>query len=72
MYYLNDHQFYEVVIKKEEPPYDFKIHVFLDNNRDENESKTLERDLITTVMRKLDTYGAINIKDVRIAGNPHH
>ena len=33
LYYLNDPQFYEVVIRKEEPPYDFKIHLFLDNNR---------------------------------------
>jgi hypothetical protein len=29
-YYLNDPQFYEVIIKKEEPPYDFKIHLFLE------------------------------------------
>ena len=36
LYYLNDPEFYEVVISKEEPPFEFKIHLFLDNpNEDE-------------------------------------
>jgi len=32
IYYLNDPLFYEVVIKKEEAPYEFKIHLFLDGD----------------------------------------
>jgi len=32
-YYLNDSIFYTGVIKREDPPYDFKIHVFLDSNK---------------------------------------
>ena len=39
LYYLNDPLFYEVVIKKEEAPYEFKIHLFLDGD---NSSSTRE------------------------------
>jgi hypothetical protein len=28
MYYLNDHTFFLDVLDREEPPYDFKMHVF--------------------------------------------
>ena len=30
-FYINDPTFYEYVMKKEEPPFEFKIHVCLDN-----------------------------------------
>lgn len=31
---MNDVLFYETVIKKEEPPYDFKIFLYLESKRD--------------------------------------
>lgn len=34
LYYQNDDQFYKIIIRKEEPPYEFKIHLFLDGERD--------------------------------------
>ena len=38
-YYLNDPEFFQAVIKKEEPPFEFKIHLFLDNpNKEESPS----------------------------------
>ena len=35
-WYYNDNAFYETVMKKEEPPYEFKILLFLDNNKGQN------------------------------------
>lgn len=33
LYYARDPKFFEIVIEKEEPPYEFKIHIFmLDKN----------------------------------------
>ena len=58
LYYLNDPLFYEVVIKKEEAPYEFKIHLFLDGG---NSSST--REITTQIMEKLNTYEAAGIKD---------
>jgi hypothetical protein len=46
------------VIKKEEAPYEFKIHLFLDG-----ESELSSREITTQVMEKLNTFGASNIKD---------
>ena len=56
-YYLNDPQFYTAVIRKEEPPYEFKIHIFLDKNEDGEEeydtSKSTTRALTLTLLDKL-------------------
>lgn len=67
-YYINDNLFYETVMKKEDPPYEFKIHLFLDNKSqkrdDEKEGATLShREINLQVMKKLTEFGAINIKD---------
>lgn len=60
MYYINDPQFYEHIIKKELPPFDFKIHVFLENGQPSEE----HRNLITAKMREvLDLYGVKSIRD---------
>jgi hypothetical protein len=49
---LNDPLFYEVVIKKEEAPYEFKIHLFLDD------SSLSHRDITTQIMEKLGKFDA--------------
>ena len=46
------------MIKKEEAPYEFKIHLFLDG-----EDALSNREITTQVMEKLNTFGASNIKD---------
>ena len=46
------------MIKKEEAPYEFKIHLFLDG-----EDVLSNREITTQVMEKLNTFGASNIKD---------
>lgn len=61
-FYQNDNQFYEVVIKKEEPPYDFKIQIFLDKRGDKVDAPQ-PRDLILKVMDKLTDLGATKIQD---------
>lgn len=38
-YYIDDPQFYELVINKEPPPYDFKIHLFLDPLKEEEQGE---------------------------------
>jgi|TARA_B110000305_G_C19434203_1_gene637921 hypothetical protein len=57
---VNDPQFYELVIRKEEPPYEFKIHLFL-TRIDEN--KMSPREITLEVMQKLNEYGAQNVID---------
>lgn len=47
-----------MVIKKEEAPYEFKIHLFLDG-----ESELSHREITTQVLEKLNTFGASAIKD---------
>ena len=37
-HFVNDPFFYNQVIRLEEPPYDFKIHLFLDKPRDADSS----------------------------------
>jgi len=54
------------VIRKEEPPYEFKIHLFLDSPKDERVNK---RDIGTTLLEKLNEYGAVNFRDQMIWGN---
>ena len=61
LYYLNDQEFYEVVISKEEPPFEFKIHLFLDNpNEDEPIGLQTLTDILT---KKLNLFEAQNIRD---------
>ena len=58
-------------MKKEEPPYEFKILLFLDNKgpskQDEKDSDDKKspniRDINLQVMGKLSEYGALNIRD---------
>lgn len=58
-------------MKKEEPPYEFKILLFLDNKgsskQDEKDSDDKKspniRDINLQVMSKLSEYGAVNIRD---------
>ena len=57
-------------MKKEDPPYEFKIHLFLDSKSqkrdDESESQRpslSHREINLQVMNKLAEFGAINIKD---------
>ena len=57
---MNDPQFYELVIRKEEPPYEFKIHLFL-TRIDEN--KMSPREITLEVMQKLNEYGAQHVID---------
>lgn len=49
-----------MVIKKEEPPYEFKIHLFLDGG----DSKMSLREITIQVMEKLKQFDATNIRDV--------
>lgn len=55
LWYVNDPQFYELVIRKEEPPYEFKIHLFLTRT---DENKMSPREITLAVMQKLSEYGA--------------
>lgn len=54
------------MIKKEEPPYEFKIHLFLDSPKDERVNK---RDIGLKLLEKLNEYGAVNFRDQMIWGN---
>lgn len=36
LYYYKNNGFYETVMKKEDPPYEFKILLFLDNNKSQS------------------------------------
>jgi hypothetical protein len=48
------------VIEKEEPPFEFKIHLFLD----QPEEKQVSMQVLTeTITKKLDTFEAKNIRD---------
>ena len=78
---MNDILFYETVIKKEEPPYEFKILLFLDNrgsfkqdDKDAGEKKQSynTRDINIQVMAKLSEYNAINIKDFVMQNHSRH
>ena len=60
LWYVNDPQFYELVIRKEEPPYEFKIHLFLTRT---DENKMSPREITLAVMQKLTEYGAQNVID---------
>jgi len=60
LWYVNDPQFYELVIRKEEPPYEFKIHLFLTRT---DENKMSPREITLAVMQKLNEYGAQNVID---------
>lgn len=66
LYYLNDPQFYQVVIKKEEPPYEFKIHLFLDNHSEKDVSI---RDITLIVMDKITDFKATQIKNFNHIGD---
>jgi hypothetical protein len=58
LYYINDDQFYQTVIKKEEPPYEFKIHLFLENDKEKS-----VREITTIVQSKLQEFDARDVKD---------
>lgn len=47
-------------MKKEEPPYNLKLHIFLKKDRPDG---TSDRDLRLTVMDKLNSFKAEKIKD---------
>lgn len=55
-----------MVIRKEEAPYEFKIHLFLDGPKDENRNN---RDIGCMLLEKLNEYGAKNFRDQMIWGN---
>jgi len=48
------------VIRKEEAPYDFKIHLFLDNPK---EDKLQPKDISVMVCKKLLSFNAANVRD---------
>jgi len=48
------------VIRGEQPPYEFKIHIFMDKNK--QTAPDLE-DYTPKMIAKLEKYGAKNIKD---------
>jgi hypothetical protein len=52
------------VIRKEEPPYEFKIHLFLDRNgEEEREDAPTTRELTLKVLEKLADFDAKNVRD---------
>jgi hypothetical protein len=61
------------VIRHEEPPYDFKIHLFLDYPKEEEESSKVQRptqrDLTIKMMDKLESLGAKDIRDTFMKDN---
>lgn len=61
-FYQNDPQFYQVVIRQEEAPNDFKIQLFLDK-KDDDDKQPQVRELTLKVMEKLQSFGAVNIQD---------
>ena len=64
LYYVDDPQFYDIVIRGEPSPYEFKIHLFLDSlNAEDQSDRQLQRDLTTKVMDRLQEMGATNIND---------
>ena len=60
LWYVNDPQFYELVLRKEEPPFEFKIHLFLTRT---DENKLTTREITLAVLNKLSEYGADNFTD---------
>ena len=66
---MNDVNFYEDIMGKEEAPFKFKIHLFLNSKNDRRDEQETEksppkiRDLNLVVMEKLSKYGAINVND---------
>lgn len=60
LYYIDDPQFYRIVIRREEPPYEFKIHMFLDK-KGEQLDRSAEDELVKKLSEKLETFGAKNI-----------
>ena len=66
-YYLNDHQFYVAVIKYEEGPYEFKLHLFLDTDSSQEISgKRYPQDYqehLDSLYGKLKDLGAEHIND---------
>ena len=44
LYYLNDPMFYSNVIRKEEPPYEFKMHLFLDQKKVEEDEDAYDHE----------------------------
>lgn len=54
------------MIRKEEPPYEFKIHLFLDKNGEEGAERAeaaTSRELSLKIMQKLDEFEAKNVRD---------
>ena len=55
-----------MVIKKEEPPYELKIHLFLDNHSEKDVSI---RDITLIVMDKITDFKATQIKNFNHTGD---
>jgi hypothetical protein len=49
------------VIRREEGPFEFKIHIFLDSNQDDENNST--RDITLKIMEKLNNMGAKRVQD---------
>lgn len=50
------------MIKKEEPPFDFKVQVFLDRKVEDQNQKP-NREVSLKIMNKLESFGARNISE---------
>ena len=72
LYYQYDPQFYQHVIRKEDPPYDFKIHLFLDKKEDdESDSRASNREITLKIFQKLEEFKALNTRETFMVGqNP--
>ena len=57
---MNKPKFYEDVMQKEEPPFHFKIHLFI-RNKDKHQMST--RELSLSLMEHLGVYGATKIRE---------
>lgn len=51
------------MIKKEAPPFDFKIHIFLEDCEDRNAARDHQRSLIMKILHQLKAFDAVNIQD---------
>ena len=52
------------MIRKENPPYDFKIHLFLDKkDDDDSDARASQRDITLKVFEKLAEFKALNARD---------
>ena len=59
-HFMNKHKFYEDVMQKEEPPFHFKIHLFI---RSKDKHQMSSRELSLALMDLLGDYGATKIRE---------